>query len=483
MQIKAVIKIIGILLAMFSFTMLVPIAVAFYFGDNDITPYLYSFGLTIGAGLLCWLPNYNHSTELKVRDGFLIVVLFWTVLSAFSALPFVFALHHNLSFTSAMFQSVSGFTTTGSTVFDNINRLPPALIYYQQQLQFLGGMGIIVLAVAILPMLGVGGMQLYRAETPGPMKEEKITPRITETAKTIWTIYVGLVVLCAIAYWFAGMPPFEAVEESFSTISTGGFSTHSTSFAFYHSELIELVAIIFMFLGGVNFSLHYVAVAKGNVFAYWRDGEFRAYLFIVVITCIISTALLGFYHVYRETNTAFIQSLFNIVSVMTTTGYYSADFSKWPLFIPFLIMLLGLLGACGGSTSGGMKVIRVLLLKRVFSREIKRLIHPYGVYPLKLGKKALPSTIVDAVFAFVAAYVAILLLSMMLLMATGIDLDSAFGAVAQCLGNIGVGIGKYGESMSGMNAFSKWVLIFDMITGRLEVFTVVLLFSRAFWRR
>ncbi len=483
MQIKAVIKIIGILLTLFSFTMLVPVFVAAYFHDVDISPYFYSFALTIGAGLLCWLPYYRQNTELKTRDGFLIVVLFWTVLSVFSALPFVFALHHNLSFTSAMFESVSGFTTTGSTIFANLNRLPPALLYYQQQLQFLGGMGIIVLAVAILPMLGVGGMQLYRAETPGPMKEEKMTPRITETAKTIWIIYVGLVVLCAIAYWFAGMPIFEAIEESFSTISTGGFTVHTTSFAFYHNKFIEIVAIVFMFLGGVNFSLHYIAASKGNFFAYWRDSEFRAYVLIVVVTCIVSAVLLASYHVYKQTDTAFIQSLFNIVSVMTTTGFYSADFSKWPLFIPFLIMLLGLLGACGGSTSGGMKVIRVVLLKRVFSREIKRLIHPHGVYPLKLGKKTLSPTIVDAVFAFVTAYVAILLLSMMLLMATGIDLDSAFGAVAQCLGNIGVGIGKYGSSMHGINNFSKWVLIFDMITGRLEVFTVVLLFSSTFWRQ
>ena len=293
---------------------------------------------------------------------------------------------------------------------------------------------------------------------------------------------MGLVIICALAYWAAGMTPFDAIEESFSTLSTGGFSTHNTSFAYYHSHTIELIAIIFMFIGGANFSLHYLALMKGNLKHYWKDIEFRSYLFIVLAVLVLSVIVLRFYEVYQTTGSDIIQSLFSIVSIMTTTGYVSANFAQWPAFLPFLFMLLGLLGACGGSTSGGLKVIRAVILKKQFSKELKRLIHPQGVYPLKLGDRVLAPSMMEMIWAFASAYIGVLVISMILLMATGISLQDSFGSVAQTLGNVGAGIGKYAYNSAGLNAFSKWVLIFDMIAGRLEVFTVLLIFSSAFWR-
>jgi len=483
MQFKAVLKVLGMLLTFFSFSMLVPVFVALYFHDTQLSPYIFAFLLTFVVGLALWLALGRHNVELKVRDGFLIVLLFWTVLSAFSSLPFLLALHHHFTFTDALFESVSGFTTTGMSAIDNLDRLPPALLYYRQQLQFLGGMGIIVLAVAILPLLGVGGMQLYKAETPGPMKDEKLTPRIAETAKAVWFIYVGLVVLCALSFWAAGMPVFDAVEEAFATISTGGFSTHNSSFAYYHSSLIDLIAVFYMFLGGVNFSLHYLAAAGVSLKAYWRDVEFRYYVWILFFVCLIVTSLLAFYQVYHDVWKDFVEALFNIVSIATTTGFVAGAYTQWPLFIPFLLMLIGLIGACGGSTSGGFKILRVVIIKSQVTRELRRLIHPQAIYPIRLGRRILSDNILEAVWAFAAAYFGIFILGIILVMSTGVDLESAFGACASALGNIGAGIGKYAYSLAAINTFSKWVLIILMLAGRLEVFTLIIIFSRTFWKR
>ncbi len=483
MQIKSVLKIIGLLLMLFSISMLTPIFVSFYYDDGAAITFFEAFLVTFVTGGLLFVLFYKHYVELKVRDGFLIVTLFWVILSCFAALPFWIIEHKTMGFTNALFESVSGFTTTGSSVVDKLSLLPPSLLYYRQQLQLIGGMGIIVLAVAIIPMLGVGGMQLYRAETPGPMKDDKLTPRITETAKTIWFIYMGLVGLCTLAFWVSGMHLFDALEESFATVSTGGFSIHGASFAYYHSSLIECVAIVFMFLGGVNFSLHYMAVVRGDVTQYFKDQEFRAYLAIVVLVGLVISTVLLIYGVMPSTWRDFVSSFFTLTSIMTTTGFVSANYTQWPLFVPFVIILLGLLGACGGSTSGGMKVIRLVLLTKQFSREMKRLTHPQGVYLLKLGNKIVSPNVMNGIWAFVPAYLGVLTLATIFLMATGVNLDSSFGAVAACLGNIGAGLGTYAFSFDGLSEFAKWVLIFCMLAGRLEVFTVLLLFSTTFWRR
>ncbi|PIQ43057.1 MAG: potassium transporter [Gammaproteobacteria bacterium CG11_big_fil_rev_8_21_14_0_20_46_22] len=483
MQFRSVFRVLGLLLIFFSITMLVPIPVGYYFNQPEVWPFLLAFSITFLTGLLLWVPTRGDRAELKIRDGFFIVILFWTVLSFFSCLPIWLGIHFEVNFTDAIFESVSGFTTTGATAIANLDQVPAALLYYRQQLQFLGGMGIIVLAVAILPMLGVGGMQLYRAETPGPMKEDKITPRITETAKAIWVFYVGLVILCSLAYWAAGMPIFDAVEESFGTISTGGFSIHNASFAYYHSNLIDVVCIIFMLLGGTNFSLHYLSVTRGSIRVYLRDVEFRYYIAIAALVSFIGLVVLSIYHVYPGIWNSLVKSTFAVVSVMTTTGFVDGAFATWPLFIPVLIILLGLLGSCGGSTSGGMKMLRFVLLKKQLGRELKRLIHPQGVYAVKINNRVVPEHVVEAVWAFVTAYIALLLIGVLLIMATGLDFTTAFGSMASALGNVGAAIGQYAYNMADLNSFSKWVLIVGMLAGRLEIFTLLVIFSRSFWQR
>lgn len=484
MQLKAILKILGILLMLFSFSMLTPVFVSLYFHGKEISVYFFAFGLTFFTGLFLYSLFFRNHIELKVRDGFLVVVLFWTVLSAFAALPLLLGAHYGISFTDAVFESVSGFTTTGSSVIPDLHLLPPALLFYRQQLQFLGGMGIIVLAVAILPMLGIGGMQLYRAEMPGPLKDDKLTPRITENAKVFCIIYLSLVTLCAISYWLSGMMPLDALEESFSTISTGGFSTHNQSFAYYNSRLIEIIGICFMFLGGTNFSLHYLVLLQKNIKYYWKNTEFKLYFSIIVITSSAIALVLWLHNIFQEsTFNDITQSLFNVVSVMTTTGFVSADYASWPIFTPFLMMCVGLLGACSSSTSGGLKLIRLLVLIKQVSREIKRLIHPQGVYPLRLEDRILPAGIVSSVWAFITVYFGILFFVILLLMTTGMNLDSAFGAAAAAVANIGCGMGQYAYSLTGITTFAKWVLIIAMLIGRLEVFTILVIFSRAFWKK
>lgn len=482
-EFKSVIKILGILLMLLSSTMLVPLPVAYGLNDPEYMPFITAFSTTFLTGLIFYGLAYRHPIHLKIRDGFLIVTLFWTVLSIFGALPFWLSPNQALNFTSAIFESVSGFTTTGATNIGSLSDMPEALLYYRQQLQFLGGMGIIVLAVAILPMLGIGGMQLYRAETPGPMKDDKMTPRITEAAKAIWIIYVGLTLLCALFYWLAGMPAFDALEESFSTVATGGFTIHSASFAYYHSSWIELIGILFMFLGGINFSLHYLSIVKHNPRPYWRDPECRAYARTIILALIIVSFILWLYNIYQTPSRDIIQSLFSIVAIMTTTGYTSADYASWPTFVPFLLLLLGLGGACGSSTSGGIKIIRLQLLKKKFFTEIQRLIHPQGVFLTRLGQRTIDQKTLSATWAFFAAFIGLFVLFIMLLMAAGLNLEDAIGAAAASLGNIGVGIGHYAYSFATLPSFAKWVMIFAMLVGRLEIFTVLVLFSRSFWKR
>lgn len=482
-EFKSVVKILGLLLMLLSSTMLVPLPVAYALQDPDYMPFVTAFVTTFATGLILYGFAFRHPVHLKIRDGFLIVTLFWTVLSLFGALPFWLSTDHTLGLTASIFESVSGFTTTGATNIQDLAQMPPALLYYRQQLQFLGGMGIIVLAVAILPMLGIGGMQLYRAETPGPMKDDKITPRIAETAKAIWMIYVGLTLLCALGYWLSGVPGFDALEESFSTVATGGFTIHNNSFAYYHSNWVELVGILFMFLGGINFSLHYLSILNGSGKPYWRDPECRAYVRTILLALIIVSFILWLYGVYQSPSRDIMQSLFSIVAVMTTTGYTSADYASWPTFVPLLLIILGLGGACGSSTSGGIKIIRLLLLKKKFFTEIQRLIHPQGIFLTRLGQRTIDQKTLSATWAFFAAFVGLFVIFTMLLMACGLSLEDALGAAAASIGNIGVGIGQYAYSFANLPDFGKWVMIFAMLVGRLEIFTVLVLFSRSFWKR
>jgi len=482
MRFAATFRVLGILLMIFSLSMLPPVGISLIYYDLAIPSFVTAFSITLLTGFFIWFPFRSKIHELKTRDGFLVVVLFWTVLSTFGALPLFINLFPKLSFLDALFESVSGLTTTGATILTHLQDLPRAILFYRQELHLLGGMGIIVLAVAILPMLGIGGMQLYRAEIVGPIKTAKLRPRMTQTAKSLWYIYAGLVVLCALCYWLAGMKLFDAVGESFSTLSTGGFSMHNSSFAFYRSPLIDGISIVFMLLGGTNFGLHFLFIKNRTLRAYFKDPEFRAYLSIIAVVTVIVAVTLIIYHDFHRGRTL-LNALFTVVSIGTTTGFTTTDFNNWPTFVPYLIMVIAIIGGCGGSTSGGIKIMRCLLLKEQGKRELKRLIHPQSVVALKLGDETLPENIIQAIWGFVSVFILLFVILMLMLLATGLDPRTAFGALASCIANTGAAIGGVHNNFEHVPIFAKWILIFAMLVGRLEVFTIIVIFMPSYWRK
>lgn len=482
MRYTPLLRIFGLLLMFFSLSMLPPLGVAFYYQDHDWYSFVVSFFATFSVGLLLWSIFHKHKQELKTRDGFLLVVMLWMVLSLFGSIPFLMQLYPKFSFTDALFETVSGISTTGATVLTHLDRLPRALLYYRQQLHFLGGMGIIVLAVAVMPMLGVGGMQLYRAETVGPNKTAKLKPRIAETAKVLWYIYVGLVILCAFAYWACGMTVFDAIGESFSTIATGGFSIHDASFAYYHSHLIDLVCVFFMIIGGTNFGLHFYFLQRRRFSVYTNDAEFAAYFKIICFATLVCVVMLTIYHTVPH-NESFIDSLFTSVSILTTTGLTITNFSIWPTFLPDFLMFIALLGGCAASTSGGIKIIRFSLLRKQGQREIKRLIHPQSVSAIKFGGEVLPERIIESIWAFIALFVVVFVILLLALLSTGLNLTTAFGSLAACISNAGASIGKSSHTFESLPTFAKWVCITAMLGGRLELFTLLVLFSPDYWRK
>lgn len=479
---SAVQRVLGILLMLFSISMVTPVPVALYFLES-LDTFFYAFLVTFFTGLLIWLPVRNLRRDLRLRDGFLIVCSFWIVLGLFGSVPFLIGGLHDLSFTNAAFESISGLTTTGATVLHGIDDMPRGLLMYRQQLHWLGGMGIVVLAVAILPMLGVGGMQLYRAEMPGPVKDNKLTPRITETAKALWFIYLGLTVLCGLSFWLAGMTVFDAVGHAFSTVATGGFSTHDASVAWFDSSRIELIASLFMFLSALNFGLHFTAWRSTNILVYLRDPEAMGLFFLMLAVSLITVTVLWSSATYIRLDEAVVKTVFQVVSVGTSTGFASASFASWPTFLPVMLIFLSFVGGCAGSTAGGMKVIRVMLLVKQGMREVKRLIHPAAEIPVKLGQRAVSGHVVEAVWGFFSVYLALFAFMLLILMALGMDQISAFSAVAACLNNLGPGLGTVAENFSGVPTGGKWVLIFAMLLGRLEIFTLLVLFTPTFWRR
>lgn len=472
------------LLMIFSLSMLTPLIVYAIYQDGTWQPYVYSFTVTFLCGVILWFPSRHCRYELKTKDGFLIVSLFWIVICAFASIPFILSLPNDTDFTNAIFESVSGFTTTGATIITQIESLPHALLFYRQQLQFIGGMGIIVLAVAILPMLGVGGMQLYKAETPGPMKDNKLTPRITESAKALWMIYLGLAVACTISYYLAGMSLFEAVGESFSTVATGGFSVHSSSFAYYNSTTIEMIGCVFMILSSINFSLHFIAIQRRSLKHYWQDEELKFYIFLLLASCIFIIAVLLVNNVFIEhTHYAFTKALFNIISLSTTTGLTSSSFNLWPSFAPILIILLATIGGCAASTSGGIKVIRFLLLFKGTKREMVHLIHPNAIYNIKFGEHTLSRQILQSMWAFISIFAALFIFFALALLALGNDLLTSLSAVTATLANAGAGLGEISNNCASLNPPSKWLLMLAMFFGRLEIFSLLILFTPSFWRK
>ena len=483
MHLYVVQRILGVLLMVFSLTMLPPMLVSLLYDDGAMLGFTDGFILTFVLGLVIWAPVRKRFEDLRVREGFLVVVMFWSVLGLSGALPFLLAENSVMSVTDAVFESISGLTTTGATVIVGIDELPKSLLYYRQQLQWLGGMGIIVLAVAVLPMLGIGGMQLYRAETPGPMKDSKLTPRITETAKALWFIYLTLTVTCGLAYWAAGMEPFDALGHAFSTVAIGGFSTHDASMGYYDSALIEMIAVVFMLVSGVNFALHFLVVRRGSLRVYLSDPEFRGYLTtlgVVFLLVFFSLYLMGVYDSWSE---SFIRGLFQAVSIGTTTGFTTADYSLWPGFISILLLFSSFIGGCAGSTGGGIKVIRFMLLIKQGVREINRLIHPNAEIPIRIGNKTIPRRVVEAIWGFFALYVASFSLMYLMLASTGLDLMTAFSAVAASINNLGPGLAGVGANYASLNDPAKLILCFGMLLGRLEIFTLLVLLTPAFWRK
>lgn len=475
-------KVLGVLLMLFSLTLVPPMLISLWYDDGALKGFISAFYFIFISGLLLWFPVRHYRQEMRTRDGFFITVFFWIVLGLVGALPFYLAVEPHLSAVDSVFESLSGLTTTGATVITGLDDLPHSILYYRQQLQWLGGIGIIVIAVAILPMLGIGGMQLYRAETPGPVKDSKLTPRITETAKSLFFIYVGLTLACGAAYWLAGMSLFDAVAHSFSTVAIGGFSTHDASIGYFDSSPIMLIATFFMLLSGINFALHFFAWSNNSIRHYFSDPEVKFYLGLIFTTAAITCAFL-FYSNTMGLSDSLIHGVFQVVSIATTTGFVTTDFYNWPSFLPFMLFFLAFMGGCAGSTAGGIKVIRVLLILKQGLREIYRLIHPNAVILVKLGHKTVPDRVIEAIWGFFSVYVIAFILMILALQASGLDPDTAFTAVGACLNNLGPGLSGVAVHYADVNTPAKWILCFAMLLGRLEIFTLLVLFTPMFWRK
>ncbi|MEN7341651.1 MAG: TrkH family potassium uptake protein [Pseudomonadota bacterium] len=476
-------RILGILLMMFSITMLPPILVSFLFEDGTWKEFLYSFVFILVVGFLLFWPVRRANKDMRLRDGFLVVASFWLVLGTIGATPLYLSPTPALTFTEAVFESMSGLTTTGATVLVGLDTMPEAILYYRQQLQWLGGMGIIVLAVAVLPMLGVGGMQLYRAETPGPVKDTKLTPRITETAKALWYVYLGFTIVCGVSYWLAGMNVFDAICHSFSTVAIGGFSTYDLSIGHFDSTAIDTVCIIFMFLAGINFSLHFFAWRNNSIRHYFEDPECRAYAFVLTMLAVVTFISLRLNPTFATAENTLIDSAFQAVSIGTTTGFTTANYASWPGAIPVLLILASFIGGCAGSTAGGLKVMRALLLYRQGAREIARLVHPSAEIPVKIGNKAVSRRVVEAVWGFFALYIVVFTVILLALLSTGLDQASAFAATAATLNNLGPGLGEVTSGFMNVSPAGQWVSVIAMVLGRLEIFTLLVLVTPTFWRR
>jgi trk system potassium uptake protein len=477
-------RLIGILISLFSFTMLVPAIISYCYNDGQFKPFFYSFLCTFFIGLITSLLTDNKDKELSHKDGFLITALFWLVLGIFGSLPFLLSETLDISITDALFESLSGLSTTGATVITGLDTLPKSLLYYRQQLQWLGGIGIIVIAVAILPILGIGGMQLYRAEIPGPNKDEKLAPRITQTAKWIFFIYLGLTLACAVAYKLGGMSYFDAITHSFSTVAIGGFSTHDSSMGFYSdNHLILYIASTFMLLSAINFTLHYYAILQLHFKAYTDDTEFRFFIILMIFCVVVSIIGLSTFNVFDNFSDRIAHGSFQVISILTTTGFSSTDFSAWPSFLPIWLLLLACIGGCAGSTAGGAKVIRVMIIFKQGMRELFLLVHPNAVAPIKLRNRRVPNRIVSAIWSFIAIYIYVFISIFITLMVTGLDLTTALSSTIASLNNLGPGLGEVKDNYQSINDPAKWILCLAMLLGRLEIFTLLVILTPEFWKK
>jgi trk/ktr system potassium uptake protein len=476
--------VLGSLLAIFGCTFALPLVTSLAMRDGQSLAYILSAAISSGAGLLISLATRSHRRELKPRDGFLLATSSWVLMSAAATIPLLMSIP-GLSFTDAYFEAMSGLTTTGATVLTGLDHLPPSINLWRHALHWFGGLGIIVLAVAVLPLLGVGGMQLYKAETPGPVKDEKLTPRITETAKSLWVVYLVLTVFGIIALRVCGMTWLDAICHAFSAMGLGGFSTHDASVAYFNSVPIELVLILLMVLASLNFARHFMALRRLTLRPYLNDPEAKA-VGVVLAVSVLGIALLL---TWKGTYPGFFSSLrhaaFNVISMATTTGFASQDFEKWPVFAPIWMLFLTCIVCSTGSTGGGIKMFRTLLLARQAGRELKLLVHPNALWPVRIGGKTVPDSIGDSVLAFIFLYFMTAVSLTFALLLTGLSFDSSFSAVIASINNAGPGLEAVGPARNyqGLTDVQTWICTVAMLVGRLEVFSVLVLFTPTFWRK
>ncbi len=480
----AVVHVLGSMLMLFSITYVLPVATSLIYGDGLLLEFVAAAMISLGVGAALWAATRRRKRELRSRDGFLLVSLGWALMSAIAAVPLLLALP-GLSFTDAFFETMSGLSTTGATVLTGIDNLPPSINLWRHALCWYGGMGIIVLVVAVLPLLGVGGMQLYKAETPGPVKNEKLTPRITQTAKALWFIYFLVTAACILSLKVAGMDWFDAVCHAFTALSLGGFSTHDASIGYYDSVPIEAVLIVFMLIAAMNFSRHFIAWQQKSLRTYATDTEAKAMLLVIGIATLGVTLFIWHEGVYASFPTAFRHVAFNLVSIATDSGFVSQDYAVWPVFAPIFMLMLSCYCANTGSTGGGIKMFRTLVLFRQAGRELLLLVHPQAVRPVKIAGQVVQNQIVFAVLAFVVLYFGTVVVLTFSLLASGLDFVSSFSAIIACINNAGPGLGIVGpaDNYSVLTDFQTWVCSLAMLLGRLEIFSVLVLATPSFWRK
>jgi trk system potassium uptake protein TrkH len=480
----AVAHVLGLMMAFFGLLYLLPIAWSLGVQDGAVMDFVIAGAINAGAGLAVALGTRRFRRELKPRDGFLLVTLSWVLMSASATIPLMIALP-DLSFTDAYFEAMSGLTTTGSTVLNQLDALPQSINIWRHTLHWIGGIGIIVLVVAVLPLLGVGGMQLYKAETPGPVKDEKLTPRITETAKALWFTYLAITAAGVIGLRIAGMSWFDAICHGFSAIALGGFSPHDVSVGYFNSFAIELVLIVIMVVAALNFSRHFLAFKNLSLRPYRNDSEGKAVLIVLSASVALVTLLLWIDGTYSSISEGFRHSVFNVVSIATTTGFVTEDYEKWPAFLPMWLVFLSCITCSTGSTGGGIKMFRTLLLVRQAHRELKLLVHPSAMIPIRIAGHAIPDRVAYSVLAFIFLYFGTVLVLTFAQLATGLDLVSSFSSVIASINNMGPGLGAVGPStnFSGLNDAQTWICTIAMLMGRLEIFSVLVLFTAHFWRK
>jgi trk system potassium uptake protein TrkH len=481
MRLTVIIRTLGVLFLLFSTTLLPPIAISFFYDDGEVRNFSITFAIALIIGAVLWLPYRTHSHAIRSRDGFLIVALMWTAMSLLGTVPFMLVL--GVGFADAFFESASGYTTTGATVLVGLDAMAPSILFYRQEIQWLGGIGVIVLAVALLPMLGIGGMQLFKAETAGPLKDERFTPRLARTARGLVVVYVVLTAACAGSFWLAGMSLFDAVAHSLSSVATAGYSTHDASIAFFDSVPIEIVATAFSFIGAISFNEHFIAWRTLQLQRYGKDTQTRAFVLLVAVAIALATTVLFVTSTYDSLGEALRYAAFQVVSAFTTTGFAIADFSQWPLALPVIFIFMGLIGGCAGSSAGGIKVIRIVVLFKQVGIHIHRLIHPQAIRRMKVDGNPLPDSVVEAVSGFFGVYIAMFFIFMALAMMDGMDQVTAFGAVAATISNLGPGLGEVAITFADVSTQGKIMFAVAMLFGRLEIYTFLVLLTPAFWRR